>query len=82
MWHSFQQQPASVIIYAFNKIKLLPLPPPNHDINTQACLAAAQTPSGAKSEETKDISRASIPPGEVEAVRNTEPIVILRLKGV
>ena len=29
--------------------KLLPLAPPNQDTNTQACLAATQTPSGTKS---------------------------------
>ena len=51
MWHSFQQQSACVIIYAFKKTKLPPLAPPDHDTNTQACLEAIQTPSGKKSEE-------------------------------
>ena len=41
MWHLFQQQSALVIIDAFRKTKLLPLAPPDHDTNTQACLASS-----------------------------------------
>ena len=48
-WHSFQQESASVIIYAFKKTKLLTLAPPYHDNNAQGCLAATQTPSVIKS---------------------------------
>ena len=50
MCHSFQQQSASFIVDAFKKTKLLPLAPPDHDTNAQACLAATQTPLGTKSE--------------------------------
>ena len=49
MWHLFQKKSALVIIDAFKKTKLLPPAPPDHDTNTQACLAATQTPSGKKS---------------------------------
>ena len=81
MWHSFQQQSACVIIDAFLKTKLLPLAPPDHDTNTQACLAATQTPSGKKSEEIKESARASMSPLEVDDIRTTDPMVILRVKG-
>ena len=81
MWHSFQQKSACVIIDAFKKTKLLPLSSPDHDTNTQACLAATQTPSGEKSEETEEIARASMAPGEVEAIRTTDPMVIFRERG-
>ena len=60
MWHLFQQQSACVIIDTFKKTKLLPLAPPDHDTNTQACLAATQPPSGNKSEEIEEIARASM----------------------
>ena len=50
MWHSFRQRSASVIIDALKKTKLLPLYPPDHNTNAQACLAATQTPLGTKSE--------------------------------
>ena len=63
------------------KTKLLPLAPPDHNTNSQGCLAATQTPSGTKSEEIENISRASMTPGEVEAIRTTDPMVILREKG-
>ena len=43
MWHSFQQHSACVIIDALKKTKLLPLAPPDHNTNTQSCLAATQT---------------------------------------
>ena len=49
MWNFIQQQSASVIIDAFFKTKLLPLSPPDHNTNSQACLAATQTPLGTKS---------------------------------
>ena len=81
MWHSFQQQSACVIIDAFKKTKLLPLAPPDHDTNAQACLAATQTPLGKKSEQIEDISRTSMANGEVKAIRTTEPMVTLRSKG-
>ena len=35
IWHSFQQKPASVIIEAFKKTKLLSLSPPDHDNNPE-----------------------------------------------
>ena len=63
------------------KKKLLPLAPPDNGTNTQGCLAATQTPSGMKSEEIENISRAPMATGEVEGVRTTEPMVILRAKG-
>ena len=81
MWHSFQQQSACVIIDAFKKTKLLPLAPPDHDTNTQACLAATQTPSGKKSEEIEEIARVSMAPVAVDAIRTTDPMVILRAQG-
>ena len=80
-WHSFQQQSACVIIYALKKTKLLPLAPPDHDTNTQACLTATQTPSGTKSEETEEIGRASMAPVAVDGIRTTNPMVILRAQG-
>ena len=55
--------------------------PPDHDTNAQGCLAATQTPSGVKSKEIENISRAYMAPGEVESNRNTDPMVILRSKG-
>ena len=81
MWHLFQQQSSSVIIDALKNPNLLPLSPPDHDTNTQACLVATQTPPGKKSEETEDISRASMTPGQVKAISTTDPMVILREKG-
>ena len=48
MWHLFQQQSALVIIDPFRRTKLLPLAPPDHDTNTQACLAASQRHQGRK----------------------------------
>ena len=62
-------------------MKFLPLAPPDHSTNAQACLAETQTPSGTKSEETEEIARASMAPVAVEAIRTTEPMVILRAKG-
>ena len=82
MWKLFQQQSASVIIDALNKRNLLPLVPPDHDTNTQRCLAATQMPPGMKSEETKDIDRAYMAPGEVESIKTTYQMVILRANGV
>ena len=81
MWHSFQQQSACVIIDAFKKTKLLPLVPPDHDTNTQACLAATQTPSGNKPEEIEEIARASMTPVAVDAIKTIDPMVILRARG-
>ena len=37
---------------------------------------------GGKSEEIEEIARASMAPGEVEAIRMTDPMVILRSKGI
>ena len=51
MWHSFQQQSASIVVASILKTKLLPIATPDHDTNTQGCLSATQTPSGMKSEE-------------------------------
>ena len=82
MWHPFQLKAASAIIDALKKTKLLPLSPPDHDTNAQACLAATQTPSGTKSEEIEEIVRSSIAPGEVKAFRTTDPMFILREKGI
>ena len=82
IWHSFQQKSACAIIDAFLKTKLLPLAPPDHDTNTQACLAATQTPSGGKSEEIEEIARASMAPVAVDAIRTTDPMVILRAQGI
>ena len=80
MWHLFKQQSASVIVDAL-KTKLLPLAPPDHNTNAQACLAVTQTTSGTKSEEIKEIDRAYMAPGEVKAFRTTDPMVILRANG-
>ena len=81
MWHSFQQQSVCVIIDAFKKTKLLPLAPPDQNTNAQACIAATQTPSGTKSEEIEEIARASMAPVAVDAIRTTDPMVILRSQG-
>ena len=62
--------------------KLLPLSPPDHDTNTQACLAATQTPSGTKSEEIEDIDRASMEPVEVKSIGTTYTMVVLRSEGL
>ena len=80
MWHLCQQQSALVIIDAFRKTKLLPLAPPDHDTNTQACLAASQTPSGKKADEIEDIARASMAPVVIDVIRTTDPMVILRAR--
>ena len=64
------------------KTKLLPLSPPDHNTNSQACLAATQTPSGKKSEEIKEIARASMAPVEVKSIRATDPMVVFRAKWV
>ena len=61
--------------------KLLPLAPPDHDTNAQACLAATQTPSGTKLEEIEEIDRASMAPVAVDIIRTTDPMVILRAQG-
>ena len=81
MWYLFQQQSACVIIDAFLKTKLLPLAPPDHDTNTEACLAATRTPSGNKSEEIEEIARASMAPVAVDAINTIYPMVILRARG-
>ena len=73
MWNSFQQQSACVIV---------PLAPPDHNTNTQSCLAVTQTPSGTKSEEIKQIARASMAPVAVDAIMTTDPMVILRARGI
>ena len=78
IWHSFQQQSACVIIDDLKKTKLLSLAPPDHDTNTQACLAANQTPLGTKSEE---IARAYMESVAVDAISTTDPMVIFREKG-
>ena len=62
-------------------MNILPLSPPDHETNTQACITENQTPSGKKSEEVEDISRASMAPVAVEAIRMTDPMVVLREKG-
>ena len=81
MWHSLQQQSACVIIDTFKKTKLLPLAPPDHDTNTQACLAATHTPSGKKSEEIEEIARSSMAPVAVDVIKTIDPMVILRARG-
>ena len=63
------------------KTKLLYLAPPDHDTNSQACLAATQIPPRKKSEEIEDIARASVASGEVEAIGTTYPMVILSAYG-
>ena len=63
------------------KTKLQPLVPPDHDTNTQACLAVTQTPSGNKSEEIEEIARASMEPVVVDVIRTTDPMVILIARG-
>ena len=80
MWHLFQQQSALVIIDAFRKTKLLPLAPPDHDTNTQACLAASQTPSEKKADEIEDIARASMAPVVIDVIKTIDPMVILRAR--
>ena len=62
-------------------MKILPLAPPDHDTNTQACLAATQTPSGKKSEEIEEIARSSMAPVAVDIISNTDPMVILSAQG-
>ena len=81
MWHSFQQKSACVIIDDFKKTKLLPLDPPDHETNTQTCLAATQTPSGKKSEEVEEIARASMAYVAVDVIKTIDPMVILRSRG-
>ena len=81
MWHLFQQKSACIINDAFRKTKLLPLAPPDHDTNTQSCLAATQTPSGKKAEEIEDIARASMEPVAVDIIKRIYPMVILRARG-
>ena len=81
MWHLFQQQSALVIIDAFRKTKLLPLAPPDHDTNTQAFLAATQTPSGKKAEEIEEIARASMAPVVIDVIKTVDPMVILIARG-
>ena len=63
-----------------SKNKILALYPLDHDTNDQACLAATQSMSGKKSEEMEDIDRVSMAPREVEVIRRTDPMVILRSK--
>ena len=63
------------------KTKLLPLAPPDNDTNTQAYLAAPQTPSGKKLEETEEIARASMALVVVDVIRKNEPMFILRARG-
>ena len=63
------------------KTKLLPLTPPDNDTNTQACLAATQTPSGKKSEEIEEIAGASMAPVAVDVINMMERMVILRSQG-
>ena len=63
------------------KTKLLPLAPPDHDTNAQSCIAETQTPPGTKSEEIEEIARNSMAPLSVDAIRTTDPMVILRAKG-
>ena len=81
-WHLFQQKSACVIIDAFKKRNYCPFSPPDHDTNTQACLAATQTPSGTKSEEIEEIARASMAPVAVDVTRTTDPMFILREQGI
>ena len=77
-WHLLQQQSEYVVIDELKEMKLLYLDPPDHNTNAQGCLSALQTPLGMKSEEIENMSRASMGPGEVEAIRTTDPMVILR----
>ena len=49
--------------------------------NSQGCIAATQTPPVMKSEEIGDITRPSMEPVEVEDIRMTDPMAILREKG-
>ena len=82
MWHFFQQKSASVIVGAFKKTNLLPLAPPYHNTNAQACLAATQTPSGTTLEGIEEIARASMSPVAVKAISTTEQMVFLRAMGI
>ena len=81
MWHLFQQQSALFIIDAFRKTNLLPLAPPDHDTNTQTCLAATRTPSGKMSEQIEEIARSSMEPVAVDLIKTIDPMVILRARG-
>ena len=62
-------------------MNILPLSPPDHETNTQACITANQTPLGKKSEEVEDISRTSMALVAVEAIRMNDPMVVLPAKG-
>ena len=62
IWHLFQQQSDSFIIDALKTHTLLPLSPPDHNTNAQACIAATQTPSRTKSEEIEEIAKAYMAP--------------------
>ena len=64
------------------KTKLLTFAPPDHDSNTQACLAKTQTPSGNKSEEIEEIPRASMAPVAVDAIKTIDPMFILVARGI
>ena len=77
-WRYFRLSSATIIINAFKKKNIVPLTPPDEDTNTQACLAAAQTPKGEKIKEIKVIARASIAPEDVVVIRTTGPMVVFR----
>ena len=72
MWHYFQLKPDSITIDALKKTKLLSLSPPDFHTNAQACLGATQTPFGAKLEDTEDIYRSFMAPGQVKNIRTTD----------
>ena len=65
----------------FKKAHLLPLSPPDEYTNHQAYLAATQISKFRKVDEIESIVKTRIAPREMEEIRTTDPMVILRENG-
>ena len=78
-WEAFKLSSETISQETFENTHLLPLSPPEKFMNHQACLADNQTPNSSKADEIYSISKSSIVPAEMEEIRKTDPMVILKV---
>ena len=79
-WESSKLPAAKTTQEDFNKIHLLPISQSKKVTNHQACLVGTKTSKGWKSDDIELIANSIIEPAEVQEIRTTEPMIIIRGK--
>ena len=80
MWEYFKLSSSSITQDDFKKTHLPTLSPPDKDKNHHSCLTGTKTNKGWKADDIGSISKATIAPIDMEEIRMTDPMVILREK--